>query len=311
MEWTKFNTHGESCNHAFEVMCNLLFEAWCKKEYGNKIANFAFINGVGGDGGIEAYAALENGDVIGVQSKWFRDKIEDNQIRQIESSFSTAIKVRPKIIRYIVCIPRDLGSKRIVKGGNISQNTEEDRWNKLLSSLEGMAPDVKVELWNETRIQELITWPELQGIHSFWFENSEIFVDRFDLSYKKAIASWAKTKYIPDLYAEGYIHQKLERFLGSLNLTEQRYQEWSRMFNRLSELKRAFEDLLSLDFANKEIDLPSKIKKDLSSIDEWLSMLISAEESVKRGIPVCFDKELRLECTIELLKNSLKLFVVS
>lgn len=23
MEWTKFNTHGESSNHAFEVMCNL------------------------------------------------------------------------------------------------------------------------------------------------------------------------------------------------------------------------------------------------------------------------------------------------
>lgn len=27
MEWTKFNTHGESSNHAFEVMCNILFES--------------------------------------------------------------------------------------------------------------------------------------------------------------------------------------------------------------------------------------------------------------------------------------------
>ena len=304
MEWTKFNTHGESCNRAFEVMCNLLFEAWCKKEYGSKIINFAFINGIGGDGGIEAYAILENGDIIGVQSKWFREKIEDSQIRQIESSFLTAIKVRPQIIRYIVCIPRDLGSKRIVKGGKISQNTEEDRWNKLIASFKGMAPNVKVELWNETRIQELITWPELQGIHSFWFDNSEIFVDCFALSYRKAMVSWAKTNYIPDLYAEGYIHQKIEWFLGSLKLTEQRYQEWSRMCNRLSELKRAFEDLLSLDFPDKEKELISKIKRDLSSIDEWISMLKNAEELVRRGLSVSFDKDLKLECTIDLIKKS-------
>lgn len=30
MDWTKFSNHGESDNHAFEVMCNLLFELWCK-----------------------------------------------------------------------------------------------------------------------------------------------------------------------------------------------------------------------------------------------------------------------------------------
>lgn len=29
MEWTRFNTHGESPNRAFEVMCNILFEGWC------------------------------------------------------------------------------------------------------------------------------------------------------------------------------------------------------------------------------------------------------------------------------------------
>ena len=30
MDWTKFSNHGESDNHAFEVICNLLFELWCK-----------------------------------------------------------------------------------------------------------------------------------------------------------------------------------------------------------------------------------------------------------------------------------------
>ena len=43
MEWTKFNTHGESSNHAFEVMCNILFETWCKKEYQEELKYFSFV----------------------------------------------------------------------------------------------------------------------------------------------------------------------------------------------------------------------------------------------------------------------------
>ena len=71
MEWTRFNTHGESPNRAFEVMCNILFEGWCKSEYKNRLKYFSFVNGSGGDGGVEAYATLDSGEVIGVQSKWF------------------------------------------------------------------------------------------------------------------------------------------------------------------------------------------------------------------------------------------------
>ena len=37
MDWTKFNNHGESPNHAFEVMCNILFNCWLKKEYKDNI----------------------------------------------------------------------------------------------------------------------------------------------------------------------------------------------------------------------------------------------------------------------------------
>ena len=43
MDWTKFNNHGESNNHAFEVMCNILFETWCKKEYQEELKYFSFV----------------------------------------------------------------------------------------------------------------------------------------------------------------------------------------------------------------------------------------------------------------------------
>ena len=107
MDWTRFDNHGESNNHAFEVMCNLLFESWCKDTYGEELTHFSFVNGDGGDGGVEAFASLTNGDIIAVQSKWFPEKIEDGQIRQIEKSFQTAVAVRPNIKEYVVCVPRD------------------------------------------------------------------------------------------------------------------------------------------------------------------------------------------------------------
>lgn len=116
MDWTKFNTHGESCNRAFEVMCNLLFEAWCKKEYGDRLFNITFVNGA-----VEAYATLTDDSVVGVQSKWFPDKLDDSQIRQIGDSISTAITVRPHLSRYIVCIHSNSSSNGNLCGFIISQ----------------------------------------------------------------------------------------------------------------------------------------------------------------------------------------------
>ncbi len=78
-------------------MCNILFKCWLKKEYKDNISHFAFVNGSGGDGGVEAYGLLKSGDIIGVQSKWFPQKMEASQFKQIENSFYTAIKVRPEL----------------------------------------------------------------------------------------------------------------------------------------------------------------------------------------------------------------------
>ena len=53
------------------------------------------MNGDGGDGGVEAFASLTNGDIIAVQSKWFPEKIEDGQIRQVENLFKLRLQYAP------------------------------------------------------------------------------------------------------------------------------------------------------------------------------------------------------------------------
>lgn len=218
MDWTKFNNHGESSNHAFEVMCNILFKYWFKKEYKDNISHFAFINGSGGDGGVEAYGLLTSGDVIGVQSKWFPQKMEASQFTQIENSFYTAIKVRPKLKRYIVCVPRDFTSKRMVKNNQVTKDTEESKWINLCEKINKEYPDVVIELWDETSIQEKLCLPETQGCYKYWFECSDVFETEILTSYQRAINSWAKPKYIPDLYSMGYIHDKLSCFISSINV---------------------------------------------------------------------------------------------
>lgn len=78
MDWTKFNTYGESDNHAFEVMCNMIFNKEIHSEYGENVNHFAYVNGSGGDGGVEAYCELKDGSVIAIQSKWFPNSFDSN-----------------------------------------------------------------------------------------------------------------------------------------------------------------------------------------------------------------------------------------
>ena len=220
MDWTKFSNHGESNNHAFEVMCNLLFENWCHEEYGESIERFSFVNGSGGDGGVEAFCILDSGEIIGVQSKWFPDKVGDSQITQIKNSFETAMKIRPDIVKYIVCVPRDLGSFKMGRGGVPVHNTEACRWISFVNSEKTSFTKTEIILWDETRIQERLLQPNSIGIYKYWFEDTIVFDEQIKTSFTKAINSWAKAKYIPEVYSFGLIHNKLECFLGTIRLAE-------------------------------------------------------------------------------------------
>ncbi len=307
MEWTKFNTHGESSNHAFEIMCNILFESWCKNEYKDHLKYFSFVNGSGGDGGVEAYATLDSGEVIGVQSKWFPDKMNASQFNQIEKSFNTAVKVRPEMIRYIVCIPRDFTSKKLTKNGQIAKNTEENSWIRLVEKLNKTNSSVSVELWDETTIQTKLMTPEAMGCYRYWFDNTEVFDTEIVKAFEKNINSWAKTKYIPDLYSTGYIHDKLEFFTGNYSIVKKRYGGVQRVLAVLERLKNEYGDMLKLKFPEKEQPIVENIKLDINVINEWISRFKRIEKLVVEGVEVKEDflaEGIALNCIASELKDS-------
>ena len=216
MNWQHFQTYNEASTKAFESMSNQLFELWCRKAYIDSLETVTIVNGSGGDGGVESFATLKDGTYIGMQAKWFLNSISTGQFSQIKNSITTALRVRPLIKKYIVCIPRDLSSDRIGKGNKVVENTELNRWQVLKDSFKADHPELEIELWGDTQIQSLLQNSDAAGIFRFWFEKSEISIELIEYSYEKQKSGWLSQKYTPFLHIQGQIQKNILRFVGRL-----------------------------------------------------------------------------------------------
>lgn len=274
MNWTKFQTYGLAPDKAFEMLCNQLFENWCREEYELNIDSFNVVNGAGGDGGVESYLTLIDGSVVGLQAKWFLDSMSSNQISQIRNSINTAMKIRNQIVRYIVCVPRDLSSKTAR-----SENTEDMRWNNLVLDMKKDYPTVTIELWNETRLVTELQKSSSAGIYKFWFENVEISDENIVYAFSKAKNSWLSTKYVPDLNTFGEMEKELSLFLGKQEERKVIVEKFSRAINLCSEFVEKSNDLLEvckdkdLDFREKISDAQNQIRKiydESNKIVKWM-----------------------------------------
>ena len=153
MNFDTFKTYSDSPENAFETFCTQLFERYLRRKYGSSLIKFRVVNGAGGDGGIEAYGELANGDLIAVQAKWFRTSMQDSQINQIEKSVTTAMKHRKNIAEYFICVPRALASLKMGKGNVVVANTEEYRVEQLTTKIKSAYSNTTFTWWFEQDIQ--------------------------------------------------------------------------------------------------------------------------------------------------------------
>ncbi|RZK86675.1 MAG: hypothetical protein EOO62_40420, partial [Hymenobacter sp.] len=184
MNITHLNTHQLGPDRAFEALCNQLFERWVRATYSGQVRYFQTVNGAGGDGGVEAYAELHSGEVVGVQAKWFVGSFQDKQIKQIRKSVVTAKQVRPSLQRYVVCIPRELQSHARIKVG-----------------------------WDAHRLLEQLQVPGNEGIQRFWFEKEELSLPALQHTFQVAEAGWLRERYSPELHQQGLIEQAIAAML--------------------------------------------------------------------------------------------------
>lgn len=278
VDWIKFNTYNESYNKAFEAMCNQLFELWCTREYKEENKGFLVVNGSGGDGGVEAICTLRNEKYVAVQAKWFPNKINSNEINQIKDSIITAMSIRPNIIKYIVCIPRDLTSKRKVKGNKISSNTEEDKWNNLVTEIDNLYPELELVLWTESTLLREMMYEEAKGVYKFWFHNVEISEEALEHSFRKQEVTWLSERYIPDIHSKGIINYRLSLFLGN-------YESKSKIGKRLTDFLKLHKKLIKSLSDYLDVIKNDELKKvTMNDVLDYNELVSSKCEKVERFI---------------------------
>lgn len=308
MDWNRFNTYGLSSEKAFETLCCSLFEKYCRRIFKDNVVYFTRVNGDGGDGGIEAYTVLKSCEIIALQTKWFRNTFGDAQITQIQRSLDTAVKIRSSITQYIVCIPRDLSSRKVVKGNKTTLKTQEQRWNEFIINNKSSYSNIEIILWNDQRITEELTNIDSQGLVHFWFENVVIDESEMKDSFQKAVLGWAQTKYIPDLYSQGYIHKELEEFLLDSHIVEQRKEILTNTIVSLRELRKAYLSFNEfVNYSDNIKNIREAIEQDIFNIDKLLNKLILIYPAIENGQEYTDDsfyERLDVTDSIRLIKNS-------
>lgn len=207
MDWNRFDPHGEDPRAAFEALTAQLFERWCRREYPHPHCEVRCIDGKGGDGGVEAYATLGSGSEVGLQAKWFQG-LGDKQIKQIDESLRTAVEVHPRLVHYIVAIPKDLGDKRRGRG-----RSESERWEAWRAAAMTLAPAVKVQLWGTAQIELLLA--ENEGLEAYWFSDRRVTQTDLARRFEVAERGWLSHRYLPDLHAAGDLEQHVALLLGA------------------------------------------------------------------------------------------------
>jgi hypothetical protein len=281
MNFNNLKTYNDSSERAFEALSNQLFERWVRKEYVSQLKYFTTVNGAGGDGGVEAYAIINSGDVIGVQAKWFRTSLTDNQIGQIRNSINSSRTVRNKIKRYIVCLPRDFQSNKIGKGKKLIIDSEEKRINELIDEMDIKYPDLTLEFWNEHRIREELQKPGNEGVLMFWFEKEDLPIEFLKQKFELAKAGWLKERYIPSLHCQGIIHGKIEEALFTSAFRENEINGIQKVIRQTLLTNSLIEEFNHLAGAGNEFEADLNIIKD--NLTAHHGELVNIVDSIKNA----------------------------
>ena len=145
-------------------------------------AEFRHIHGAGGDGGIEAYWIMQNGDELGYQAK-FHTSVRDIDWAALDKSIKTALATHPRLTAIQVAIACDLTDRVAGRNGR----TGWEQWDAHRKRWEAHAAAgsrvVEFKFWGASDLEELLTAPTAAGLREYWFGEVELsgkwFRDQF------------------------------------------------------------------------------------------------------------------------------------
>jgi hypothetical protein len=292
MDWENFQSHGQASTRAFEAFTGILFERWIHRRRATKLDRVIFINGAGGDGGVESLAFYSDGAKRGLQAKWFRRALEMSELNQIRESIKTAFAVHPTLVEYIVAVPRDLAHpKRKRKDVEAERNTERDKWDALVQEFAISAPDRTLTLWDDGRFDELLGEVGSDGFIDYWFARTVIRFDDLQLVFEQARSGWLLTRYTPDFHTAGEIEADLSARVNGLRLNSEVAREFAAVESQLLRAAREVKRLCRFSFFVAMLNGEALVNNSLAAIDSalaeqrWLSAALQEGSAVARAAP--------------------------
>jgi hypothetical protein len=218
---------------------------------------------------------LQSGDIIAVQSKWFRDGLNPSQFTQIQNSISTALELRPIIKQYIICIPHDISSIKFgrSKKGEAKKpivNYEENDVEKFTNKIKKLFPSLTITWWFENKIELELQKIDNDGIFKFWFENELFTIDYLKTQFALQKKGWLHNRYVPELHGQGKINEEYQKICFSPEYRE-------------GYLKKYFEEIVLdinkciklIDDFQQTIDNSTFLSRRLSVIQRNLNLFVT------------------------------------
>ena len=177
---------------AFEELCCQLARRAVPVE-----VPFTRLRGAGGDGGIECFADLPDGNRTGWQAKYVFDV--ESLLRQAKESLTTALNVHPTLTKYVLCFPFDLTGPTKRRG--LSGTEKFDAWRKKQLAA-AKDRDLTIEAWPASKLLELLLQYDASGgIREFFF-NQKILTREWFSEHLKSAKATAGPRYTPELNVE-------------------------------------------------------------------------------------------------------------
>ncbi len=178
-------------------------------------SEFIRLRGAGGDGGVECFWRLSNGEEWGLQAKYMFDLAKAKAA--LDESVATAIKLHPRLTRYTICLPFDLTGPTGRKAKNGQQKKSQlDRFEEYRMGWESAAQAVglsmKVFLATPAiLLDELLSFDPDGGRLRYWFDETFLTDIWFKHHLAEAKAS-AYPRYTPELRIQTPIAEAFEAF---------------------------------------------------------------------------------------------------
>jgi hypothetical protein len=239
---------------------------------------FHRIEGSGGDGGVEAIWKAPNGEIWGVQAKFFTS-LGNSQKTQMKESLDQAVANHSDLTRYTFCLPIMLTGKTGAKAGKPKLGTIQlvETWLETWrSELAGAGRALNIEVWDAAELEgRLLTADPSGGIRRYWFDGAVLTDSWFSNHLSDAIVQAGK-RYSPELSVRVPLHDAIDAF----GLTE----AWQA---RTEKLHHEFTD--KIYWWHRAIDEPGEPRESTPLPDELLPQartLASECEKVARALAV-------------------------